>query len=105
SPLLTFLAPEWGMAKIGSAGRTPIFTEVRLVTANGREITEPGEKGEIIARGPNITKGYWNNPEATEAAIDAEGWLHTGDVGIFDEDGFLFIVDRVKDMVITGGEN
>jgi len=105
SPLLTFLAPEWGIAKIGSAGRTPIFTEVRLVAPDGREVTTPGEKGEIIARGPNITKGYWNNPDATAAAIDAEGWLHTGDVGLFDEDGFLFIVDRVKDMVITGGEN
>ena len=105
SPLLTFLAPEFGIAKIGSAGRTPIFTDVRLVAPGGREITAPGEKGEIIARGPNITKGYWNNPEATAAAIDAEGWLHTGDVGTFDEDGFLFIVDRVKDMVITGGEN
>ena len=105
SPLLTFLSPEWGIAKIGSAGRTPVFTEVRLVTPDGREITTSGEKGEIIARGPNITKGYWNNPEATAAAIDTQGWLHTGDVGTFDEDGFLFIVDRVKDMVITGGEN
>ncbi len=105
SPLLTFLAPEWGIAKIGSAGRTPIFTDVRLVSPDGREVTRPGEKGEIVARGPNIMKGYWNNPDATAAAIDAEGWLHTGDVGTFDEDGFLFIVDRVKDMVITGGEN
>ena len=105
SPLLTFLEPEWGMSKIGSAGRTPMFTEVRLVAPDGTRVTAPGEKGEIIARGPNITKGYWNNPEATAAAIDTEGWLHTGDVGTFDEDGFLFIVDRVKDMVITGGEN
>jgi fatty-acyl-CoA synthase len=105
SPFLTFLAPEWGIAKIGSAGRTPMFTEVRLVAPNGREVAMPGERGEIIARGPNITKGYWNDPEATAAAIDAEGWLRTGDVGTFDEDGFLFIVDRVKDMVITGGEN
>lgn len=105
SPLLTFLEPEWGISKLGSAGRTPIFTEVRLTAPDGREVTTPGEKGEIIARGPNIMKGYWNNPEATAAAIDAEGWLHTGDVGTFDADGFLFIVDRVKDMVITGGEN
>ncbi len=105
SPLLTFLAPEWGINKLGSAGRAPLFTEVRLLTPDGQDVSAPGEKGEIIARGPNITKGYWNNPEATAAAIDAEGWLHTGDVGTFDADGFLFIVDRVKDMVITGGEN
>ena len=105
SPLLTFLEPEWGISKLGSAGRTPMFTEVKLVVPNGREVTQPGDRGEIIARGPNITKGYWNDPEATAAAIDAEGWLHTGDVGTYDADGFLFIVDRVKDMVITGGEN
>lgn len=105
SPLLTFLGPEWAASKLGSAGRTPIFTEVALVAPDGRRIANPGEKGEIVARGPNIMKGYWNNPEATAAAIDAEGWLHTGDVGTFDADGFLFIVDRVKDMVITGGEN
>jgi fatty-acyl-CoA synthase len=105
SPLLTFLAPEWGIAKIGSAGRTPMFTEVRLIAPDGRVVTKPGDRGEIIARGPNITKGYWNDPAGTAAAIDPAGWLHTGDVGTFDEDGFLFIVDRVKDMVITGGEN
>jgi fatty-acyl-CoA synthase len=105
APLLTFLTSEWGGAKIGSAGRTPLFTEVRLVDANGLRIMKPMEKGEIIARGPNIMKGYWNKPEATASAIDAEGWFHTGDVGYFDHDGFLFIADRLKDMVISGGEN
>jgi fatty-acyl-CoA synthase len=105
APLLTFLTSEWGVAKIGSAGRTSLFTEVRLADANGRRITTPGEKGEVIARGPNVMKGYWNKPEATAAAIDAEGWFHTGDVGYLDDDGFLFIADRLKDMVISGGEN
>ncbi|MEZ5504383.1 MAG: AMP-binding protein, partial [Halioglobus sp.] len=55
--------------------------------------------------GPNIMKGYWNRPEATTAAIDPQGWFHSGDIGYFDEDGFLFICDRLKDMVISGGEN
>jgi fatty-acyl-CoA synthase len=105
APLLTVLTSEWGVAKIGSAGRTSLFTEVRLVDADGRRITTPGEKGEVVARGPNVMKGYWNKPEATAAAIDAEGWFHTGDVGYVDDDGFLFIADRLKDMVISGGEN
>ena len=105
SPFVTFLAPEWGMAKLGSAGRAPMFSEVRIVDANGATVREPRVKGEVITRGPNIMKAYWNNPEATADAIDAEGWFHTGDIGYLDEDGFLFIADRLKDMVITGGEN
>ena len=75
SPFVTFLAPEWGIAKLGSAGRPPMFCEVRIVDAEGSAITVPGEKGEIITRGPNIMRGYWNQPEATAAAIDAEGWF------------------------------
>ena len=105
APFVTFLAPEWGMAKLGSAGKTPMFSELRIVDANGRDIGTPRVNGEVITRGPNIMKGYWNNQEATAAAIDPEGWFHTGDIGYLDEDGFLFIADRLKDMVITGGEN
>jgi fatty-acyl-CoA synthase len=105
APFVTFLAPEWGMEKLGSAGQPPMLSEVRLVDLNGKEITRPRTNGEVITRGPNIMKGYWNNPEATGAAIDTEGWFHTGDIGYFDEDGFLYIADRLKDMVITGGEN
>ncbi|MEO6972473.1 MAG: long-chain fatty acid--CoA ligase [Rhodoferax sp.] len=105
APMVTFLAPEWGMAKIGSAGRPPLFAEVRIVDDAGLPITKPGEKGEVLTRGPNIMKGYWNQPEATFAAIDTEGWFHTGDIGYLDADGFLFIADRLKDMIITGGEN
>ncbi len=73
------------------------------MTTTGR--SRPVERGEICLRGPNIMKGYWNRPEATAAAIDEEGWFHSGDVGYVDEDGFLFICDRLKDMVISGGEN
>jgi len=63
-----------------------------------------GEVGEIIARGPNIMRGYYNMPEETEAAL-RNGWLHTGDMGRFDEDGYLYIVERKKDLIIRGGFN
>ncbi len=105
APLLTFLSPEFGLSKLGSAGCAPLFTELKVINDNGATLDEPGAKGEVCAKGPNIMKGYWNKPEATAKAIDPEGWFHTGDVGFFDPDGFLYIADRVKDMVISGGEN
>lgn len=81
-----------------------MFTTVRIV--DGKDQSLPaGERGEICVKGPNVMKGYWNRPEATAEAIDRNGWFHTGDVGYFDEDNFLFICDRIKDMVISGGEN
>jgi fatty-acyl-CoA synthase len=103
--MVTFLSPEFSLARVGSAGATPPFTDVRLVDAEGQVLTEPLARGEVCVKGPNVMKGYWNRPDATRAAIDTEGWFHTGDIGYVDEDGFLFIADRVKDMVITGGEN
>ena len=105
APMVSFLTPEWGMAKIGSAGRPPLFTDVQIVGADGQRVSEPLAKGEVLTRGPNMMKGYWNKPAATAAAIDAQGWFHTGDIGYLDADGFLFIADRLKDMIITGGEN
>ena len=105
SPSLTVLAKEFGEQKLGSAGQPVFFMEMKLVDESGATVTEPFTKGEICAKGPNIMKGYWNRPEATAEAIDPEGWFHTGDAGYVDEDGFYFVVDRVKDMVISGGEN
>ena len=64
-----------------------------------------GEVGEIWTRTPQNMKGYWNQPEATAATIDADGWLRTGDAGYLDADGYLYIHDRVKDMIVSGGEN
>ena len=105
APMVSFLTSEFGMEKIGSAGKTPLFCEVKLVDTDGNDVIEPDVKGEVCVAGPNVMKGYWNRPEATAEAIDATGWFHTGDVGYLDADGFLFIADRVKDMVISGGEN
>ncbi len=104
SPMVTFLTPDWTLAKLGSAGKPPLLTEVRLTAADGSLVTEPHGRGEVVVRGPNVMAGYWEKAAATSAAIE-DGWLHTGDVGYLDDDGFLYICDRVKDMVISGGEN
>jgi len=104
SPFVTLLLPEFAEAKVGSAGREPLYSDVAVLDPDGTPCA-PGVRGEVCARGPNVMAGYWNQPEATRRVIDDAGWFHTGDVGYLDEDGFLFIVDRMKDMVITGGEN
>jgi fatty-acyl-CoA synthase len=79
--------------------------EVSIIDVDGRHVTEPGVVGEICARGPIIMLGYYEDPAATAEAIDADGWLHTGDGGYRDADAFYYISDRIKDMVISGGEN
>ena len=99
------LTSEFAAAKLGSVGQPPLLTELRLVDPAGQVVEEPLARGEICVRGQCVTRGYWNNPEATRAAIDAQGWFRTGDVGYFDAEGFWYVCDRVKDMVITGGEN
>jgi long-chain acyl-CoA synthetase len=77
--------------------------EARIVDAEGNEVPR-GTVGEIIARGPVVMQGYWKRPKETADALRG-GWLHTGDAGYMDEDGFIFISDRVKDMIVSGGEN
>jgi long-chain acyl-CoA synthetase len=90
--------------KPGSVG-TPIEgVGMKIVDDKGTEVPQ-GEVGEIVIRGHNIMKAYWNRPEATAEAIDADGWFHSGDLGKVDEDGYFFIVDRKKDMIIRGGYN
>ena len=104
APFATFLGSRWIESKPGSAGLPPLYGEVRVVDTANQPLPH-GEKGEVCVRAPNVMRGYWNRPEATREAIDPEGWFHTGDIGYFDHEGFLFLCDRVKDMVITGGEN
>jgi fatty-acyl-CoA synthase len=104
SPGATYLPATRTRAKMGSAGQPHFFTEVRVVDENGQSL-EPGEIGEIQVRGPNVTPGYHGNPAATAEAFTADGWFRTGDLGSFDDDGYLFVADRLKDMIISGGEN
>jgi fatty-acyl-CoA synthase len=100
------LAPEQIKEKPDSVGRPLAVVEFRLITTEASEIvTAPNRQGEICLRGPSITEGYWNNPEADSAAFDAEGWFHTGDIGRYDDDGDLYVVGRIKDMIKTGGES
>ena len=87
-----------------STGRVMALYQLRVEGAGGEELP-PGEAGEIVVRGPTVMQGYWNRPEETAAVLDADGWLRTGDIGFVDEENYLFIVDRKKDMVISGGEN
>src|SRR5437867_9254810 len=77
---------------LGSVGPTATVVEIHV-----------DEDGEILVRGPNIMLGYWHKPEATKEAVDAGGWLHTGDIGHLDNDGFLFITDRKKNLIATSG--
>jgi 4-coumarate--CoA ligase len=87
-----------GQGKPGTVGVTVSNTECRIVDANGEDQGVGGE-GELWVRGPQVMKGYFGNATVTDATIDREGWLHTGDVGLFDEDGHLRIVDRVKELI------
>jgi fatty-acyl-CoA synthase len=104
SPGATSLAPEMTRPKQGSVGLPHFFTEVRVCGLNGDPVP-PGETGEIQVRGPNVFPGYHGLPDATDAAFTADGWFRSGDLGYLDPDGYLYIADRLKDMVISGGEN
>jgi acyl-CoA synthetase (AMP-forming)/AMP-acid ligase II len=109
SPTVAILAPEDHLPgpqqaqRLRSAGKPVPIAEIRIVDAEDNELPA-GQIGEICSRGPMVMQGYWNKPEATEAALRG-GWMHTGDGGYLDEDGYLYVVDRIKDMIVSGGEN
>lgn len=91
-------------SRIGTVGAPLLYQEVKLIDAEGASVAN-GERGEICTRGAHVMQGYWNRPEATAEAIDADGWFRTGDIGVMDKDGMVRIVDRLKDMVIVSGFN
>ncbi|MEV0341840.1 long-chain fatty acid--CoA ligase [Nocardia sp. NPDC050713] len=105
APFATHLPAELTLTKLGSAGIPMPHTEVRVVDPASDCPATAGVSGEIVVRGPNVTPGYWNDPKITESAFNADGWFHTGDIGYFDADGYLYVIDRLKDMIISGGEN
>jgi long-chain acyl-CoA synthetase len=89
--------------RFGSVGRALAGVEIRLVNANGDALV--GDVGEVLVRGPNVFAGYYGDPEATAEVLDDDGWLHTGDMATTDDDGYLFLVDRSKDLIIVSGFN
>lgn len=103
-PGLFALAPEDAIRKAGSIGRPNFYIDARIVGPDNQPLG-PNEVGELILKGPSIASGYFNNADAWAEVIDEEGWFHTGDLARYDEDWYFFIVDRLKDMFISGGEN
>jgi fatty-acyl-CoA synthase len=103
-PGLFALPAEDAIRKAGSIGRPNFFVDVRVVDGANNPLSA-NEVGELVLKGPSGCSGYWNNPEATAAAYDGEGWFHTGDLVYHDEDWYFYVVDRKKDMFISGGEN
>jgi fatty-acyl-CoA synthase len=104
SPGATSLSPAMTRAKQGSVGLPHFFTDVRIAGDDGATVPR-GTVGEIEISGPNVFPKYHANPDATAAAFTADGWFRTGDLGYLDADGYLYIADRLKDMIISGGEN
>jgi len=102
SPLTT-MNPSQGKKKLGSIGLPLLNTDIKLVNPETGSEVALGEPGEICVKGPQVMVGYYNKPEETKKTIDADGYLHTGDVAVQDEEGYLRIVDRTKDMIIVGG--
>lgn len=103
SPLIS-VNPLDGTGKIGSIGLPVASTEIRIIKEDGTEAVF-GEDGEIQCRGPQVMKGYYNQPGETAKTVTADGWLCTGDIGHMDEDGYMYIVDRKKDMILVSGFN
>ncbi|MEM8856691.1 MAG: long-chain-fatty-acid--CoA ligase [Chloroflexota bacterium] len=103
TPIAVYHRGDSDFDRVGSTGLPGLHCEVKIIDANGNQLPA-GEEGEILLRGPNIMQGYWRNPKATASALE-DGWFRTGDIGRQDEDGYVYIKDRKKNMIISGGEN
>jgi len=103
SPASLAVLDERGKIKPGSVGQCIPNTECQIVDIDTLKPLGAKERGELWIRGPQVMKGYLNNPEATEEAIDSEGWFHTGDIGYADEEGYFYIVDRIKELIKCDG--
>jgi fatty-acyl-CoA synthase len=90
--------------RCGTVGKVGPYQEIKIIDEAGR-VVPIGEKGELCCRGYSVMKGYWDDAERTAETIDAAGWLHSGDLAEMDEEGYVQIVGRIKDMIIRGGEN
>ena len=101
-PLVLILDPASALRKVGAAGKPALFVDIRIVHADGVDAL-PGVTGELLVHGPNVMAGYLNRPEATRATVDEDGWLHTGDAVRLDEDGDVWIVDRLQAGFLVGG--
>jgi fatty-acyl-CoA synthase len=106
SPIATFTAPDDPLERrVGTVGRAFPHVEVKVADPATGQTLPRGESGEVCFRGYSVMRGYWDDPAATRNAVDGSGWMHSGDLGVMDADGYLNIVGRLKDMIIRGGEN
>jgi len=103
-PTVFLMDRSQAVRKAGSVGRPQLFVSVRVADRDGRDVPQ-GQSGELLIKGPGVTPGYWGRPDLAVEAFTPDGWLHTGDVARCDDDGYYYIVDRWKDMFISGGEN
>lgn len=103
-PGIFALAPEDAIRKAGSIGRPNFYVDARVVDENNNPLG-PGEVGELVLKGPSFCSGYFNMPGAMDDVVDEDGWFHTGDMAYYDDEWYFYIVDRKKDMYISGGEN
>jgi fatty-acyl-CoA synthase len=103
APLALLLDPTSALAKIGSAGRPPLLVDIQIVHPD-QSVVGPGETGELLVRGPNVMAGYWRRPVATQEVLSADGWLRTGDAARRDQEGYVWIADRVADRFLAAGQ-